>query len=173
MSDEKVEESNKMSSKVRFMDDTEDLGERSDLAAIQVWYLYCPICVFVCLARCNDMHLYVSWSLFAIWLLIVSWVSSYFTSRLWQQLSTNNTILSSILQEIRIAAAAAKKKKAADRLSMGDVLKMKPSNKVAINSTLDSYNENLDPHSKNVRRVAGTIMHRFCSAMRGIECIAE
>ena len=58
-------------------------------------------------------------------------------------------------QDIRIAAAAAKKKKAADRLSMSDVLKMKPSNRAAISGTLDSYNENQDPHSKKLGKYPG------------------
>ena len=35
-SDEKMEESCRVSAKVRFLDDVEDMGERSDLTAIQV-----------------------------------------------------------------------------------------------------------------------------------------
>lgn len=35
-SDEKIEESCRVSAKVRFLDDIEDMGERSDLSAIQV-----------------------------------------------------------------------------------------------------------------------------------------
>jgi hypothetical protein len=35
-SDEKIEESCRLSAKVRFLDDIEDMGERSDLSAIQV-----------------------------------------------------------------------------------------------------------------------------------------
>lgn len=34
-SDEKIEESCRASAKVRFLDDIEDMGERSDLSAIQ------------------------------------------------------------------------------------------------------------------------------------------
>ena len=45
-----------------------------------------------------------------------------------------------VMQDIRTAAAVAKKKKASDRLAMSDLLKLKPSNKASIVSSLDAYN---------------------------------
>jgi hypothetical protein len=51
------------------------------------------------------------------------------------------------VQDIRTAAAAAKKKKATDRLAMSDLLKMKPSNKAYIVSSLDAYNSNTGPYN--------------------------
>jgi hypothetical protein len=51
------------------------------------------------------------------------------------------------VQDIRTAAAAAKKKKATDRLAMSDLLKMKPSNKACIVSSLDAYNSNTGPYN--------------------------
>ena len=59
-SDEKIEESCRVSAKVRFLDDIEDMGERSDLTAIQVIaaYMYCIIlyCIVLCCAIPLHFH---------------------------------------------------------------------------------------------------------------------
>ena len=59
------------------------------------------------------------------------------------------------IKDIRTAAAAAKKKKASDRLAMSDLLKLKPSNKASIVSSLDAYHSTTGPYSNRGGEIGG------------------
>ena len=56
-SDEKMEESCRVTAKVRFLDDIEDMGERSDLTAIQVIAAYmCRIVLYCVVLYCSVLY---------------------------------------------------------------------------------------------------------------------
>ena len=72
-SDEKIEESCRVSAKVRFLDDIEDMGERSDLTAIQVIpaYMYCVVLYSRTVLHCFVFCYFLYFILFYVYCIVL------------------------------------------------------------------------------------------------------